>query len=521
MTLTSAHPETSTTHTREVLDVEPARLLVDFNVRHDTRLDPDFCASIAEHGVLVPVVTVRTTDGGLRVRFGHRRTLAAIQTGQATVPIVVVADEATDDAATVERLVTQWAENEHRTGLTTAERADVIGQLSAFGVSATQIARRTRATKTEVTAALAVHGSELARAATARYDFLDLTQAAVVAEFDTDTEAVKALVVAAREGRFDHVAQRLRDDRRAAAARAAVAEGLRKQGVRVIDRPAHGEPAAELHRLADAEGTRLTAATHESCPGHAAYIGQEHGWLAVDAYGQPQPPADSDGQDDDADPEEDDEDGGEAPRREWSSWAAPRWVCTDPATHGHTDTWANHGSSGGGGGRVPVDQLDDAQREAARAARRDVIESNKAWGSAQTVRRGWLRGLACRKTAPKGTAAFLATALAVDTDLLADVGGNHLAADLLGVPAGAYGRSAALAEHVAAASDARALLLALVQVLAAYEARTDRNDWRQLRPATGRYLTHLQDLGYTLADVEHRACGHEPAPTPDSNEQDD
>lgn len=56
-------------------------------------------------------------------------------------------------------------ENEHRTGLTTAERADVIGQLSAFGVSATQIARRTRANKTEVTAALAVHGSELARAA--------------------------------------------------------------------------------------------------------------------------------------------------------------------------------------------------------------------------------------------------------------------------------------------------------------------------------------------------------------------
>ncbi|SDN99748.1 chromosome partitioning protein, ParB family [Klenkia soli] len=126
------------------------------------------------------------------------------------MPVGVAADEACGDAATVERLVTQWAENEHRVGLTTAERADVIGQLAAFGVTPTQIARRTRATTTEVTAALAVHGSELARAASARYAFLDLTQAAVVAEFDTDPEAVKALVVGAREGRFDHVAQRLR-----------------------------------------------------------------------------------------------------------------------------------------------------------------------------------------------------------------------------------------------------------------------------------------------------------------------
>jgi len=520
MTRTTTHPKASTSHGRELLDIDPATLLVDHNVRHDSRLDADFCASVADHGVLVPIVAVRTTDGPLRVRYGHRRTLAAVQTGRATVPVVVVADEATDDAATVERLVTQWAENEHRTGLTTAERADVIGQLSAFGVSPSQIARRTRATKTEVTAALAVHGSELARAATARYEFLDLTQAAVVAEFDADTDAVKVLVVAAREGRFDHVAQRLRDDRRDAAARAAVADGLREQGVRVVDRPTHDDPAAELHRLGDTEGTRLTAATHESCPGHAAYIGQEHGWVTVDADGQPQHPAgDSDEQDDDTDPE-DDEDGGEGPRREWSSWAAPRWVCTDPATHGHTDTWATHGSSGGGG-RVPVDQLDDAQREAARAARRDVIESNKAWGSAETVRREWLRGLACRKTAPKGTAAFLAATLAVDADLLADVGGNHLAADLLGVPAGTYGRSAAMAELVAAVGGARALLLALVQVLAAYEARTDRNDWRQLRPATGRYLTHLQALGYTLADVEHRACGNDPAPATDTADKDD
>ena len=46
-------------------------------------------------------------------------------------------------------------------------------------------------------------------------------QAAVVAEFDGDTEALKLLVAAARDGGFAHVAQRLRDARDEAAARAA------------------------------------------------------------------------------------------------------------------------------------------------------------------------------------------------------------------------------------------------------------------------------------------------------------
>ena len=90
----------------------------------------------------------------------------------------------------------------------------VIAQLSAFGVSPAKIAKRTRAPRSQVDAALAVAGSELAKAAAVRYgDFLDVVQAAVVAEFDDDPEAVKALVAAAKTGQFDHTAQRLRDAR--------------------------------------------------------------------------------------------------------------------------------------------------------------------------------------------------------------------------------------------------------------------------------------------------------------------
>src|SRR3954471_6015545 len=109
-----------TTSTTEVQQLDPRTLLVDLNVRQDARLDADFLASIRDLGVLVPIVGVRTPEGAVRVRFGHRRTLAAIEADRPTVPVVVAADESTDNAAQVERLVTQYAENEHRTGLSGA-----------------------------------------------------------------------------------------------------------------------------------------------------------------------------------------------------------------------------------------------------------------------------------------------------------------------------------------------------------------------------------------------------------------
>lgn len=63
--------------------------------------------------------------------------------------------------------------------------------------------------------------------------------------------------------------------------------------------------------------------------------------------------------------------------------------------------------------------MSEQEREAARVERRDVIESNKEWDSATTVRRTWLRGYLTRKSAPKGTASFLAGSAANDPDTLA------------------------------------------------------------------------------------------------------
>ena len=56
--------------------LDPRTLLVDVNVRHTATADKDLVASVREVGVLQPIIAVRTADGQVRVRYGHRRTLA-------------------------------------------------------------------------------------------------------------------------------------------------------------------------------------------------------------------------------------------------------------------------------------------------------------------------------------------------------------------------------------------------------------------------------------------------------------
>lgn len=51
MALAAAHPGKPTMNGRAFSDVDPATLLIDLNVWHDTRLDAEFCASIIKHGV--------------------------------------------------------------------------------------------------------------------------------------------------------------------------------------------------------------------------------------------------------------------------------------------------------------------------------------------------------------------------------------------------------------------------------------------------------------------------------------
>jgi ParB family chromosome partitioning protein len=456
----------TTASTIERLDVDPKTLLVDLNIRLNLNLNKEFVSSIRDLGVLVPIGAVRTASGELRVRYGHRRTFGAIEAGRESVPVEVIGDEQSDDAAQIERIVTQHAENAHRAGLDAKDEVHVVEQLAAFGLSASQIQRRTRMKRREVDAAMSVSGSELARAAAHRYDFLTLEQAAVVADFDSDDEAVKALVAAAKVGGFDHVAQRLRDERTERQARAIVIGELELAGVRVLERPQWSDAAKRLETLRD-NGEPIDFDAHATCPGHAAFV--EERWTADE-----------------------------------SSEFVTAYVCTDPTTYGHADRSTP--------AKREAEPQSEESAEAARAERRQVLANNKAWRSAETVRREWLRQFVKRKTAPKGTIAFLASELISGSWELSKAldGGNSAALYALGLNDDLNGRRISgddRATLLGTATDARATVVALAVVLAAHEAQTGVHTWRNQSPGSVRYLQALVNWGYQLSDIESIAIG--------------
>lgn len=483
--------------------VNPNTLLVDVNVRADLRLNKDFVASIKDHGVLQPIVAVETPDG-LRVRMGHRRVAAAIEAGVESVPVLVIDNTNEGDAETIERLLTQHAENHHRASLTTAEDANVAHQLSLLGLSPTQIAKRTHTKKADVDLQLKVAASELAAKATDRYD-LTLDQAVVVAEFEDDTETVKALIAAAKTGKFEHVAQQARDARAEAEAKAPVIAALTEAGVTILDTaPRHGEDAKRVEDLVDVDKKPVDEAEHATCPGHAVYLKERTihtepngNVLDVDRWGYAQW-----AEGDEPATEE------EAEARIEACTVTTEWypaaVCTDPKAHKHytRSQWYDMQDK-----PRPASEKSDEEREADRAARRLVIDNNKAWKSAREVRREWVKTYLTHKTLPQGAGAFMAQAMTAHTHLLGDTAANGIAAEWFGAEAASFGTSSELASLAAKADDKRALVITLGTLLAGCEKDCSDNEWRHdgTRNAVGSYLRFLATLGYTLSDVEEYA----------------
>ncbi|MBW0101528.1 ParB N-terminal domain-containing protein [Pseudonocardia sp. KRD291] len=464
----------------ELLMVDPTTLELEVNTRSDVRLDPHFVASIRDRGVREPIsVRRRGSDGVLVVRKGQRRTLAAVKVGLPQVRVLVEPEPAdgqqTAKDAEVERIVDQLTENQHRAAISDADEVGAHQQLLGLGLSEAQRARVTRTPAKRVRQITAVAASELAAAVMGRYD-LDLLQLQVIAEFDDDTEAVKALTVTSQQSpaQFEHLAQRLRDERDEQALRAAKAAELAEAGVTVVDTDDHDD-ATMLDRLRpsedDAEGTPLTEEAHQGCPGHAADV---------------------------------------ATFRHWRDGTQVRvtYLCLSPDEHGHHPRYNPSAAATGGAGRAPAGETEE-QKAARQAERRRVIANNKAWDSAEVVRRDWLTALFARKAAPKDAGRYVAAELGQgDHDLRrAMESGNALACALLGLDeprGGGYysGVVNPIAAAAASAAGPRATMLSLAMVLGGYEAGTHRGSWRNSAPATRRYFTRLQEWGYQLSPVE-------------------
>ena len=149
------------------------------------------------------------------------------------------------------------------------------------------------------------------------------------------------------------------------------------------------------------------------------------------------------------------------------------------------------------------ERLEREERE--RAERRRVLALNKLGAAAATVRQAWVRELLTRKTAPKGTALFVAQAVSKRPGLIDEYHGKIAAAELLGCPDAET--PAVLVEALPESGDGRAVVVLLGLVLGAMEARTPKDGWRHSSEVSRAYLAFLTANGYTLAGIEEVIVG--------------
>ncbi|MDQ1246124.1 MAG: ParB family transcriptional regulator, chromosome partitioning protein [Actinomycetota bacterium] len=509
--------------------VDPQKLIIGDNVRLDAKLDSAFQASIAGHGVLMPITVVRDDAGAnLFVRDGQRRVLAAIRAGLATIPAYVLPSAATDFRAwEVERLTTQIVLNDQRAPLTEAQRARGIQGMLDAGVSVAKAAKLLSAKKSVVESAKAAGGCQ------AGMDALDsgqltLEQAAVLAEFDDDPEAV-AQLIATPTARFEHRVSQLRQQRESEAAFAEATATYQAQGVTVLeDYPNWRDlSCVGMRYLCTHDGDSVDESMVVPGPLWAVVLGEEPGYFDA-VTGETV--------------DEDELD----PTTQWRPNAEPDeglrhyntvvertvigadWFCLDYSAAGLTlapalAELAQRATAGGGDGDGQNAETardaaadEEVRAEAERTARRMVLALNKLGDAAIPVRRAWIAtNLLSRKTLPKGSAAFVAGALLNDPQLICDQRIYPVAAELLGLSATDHGSLSAVQAHLATATDNRAQVLTLAMVLAGLEFRCPKDAWRSggAHPwrnglSSGDYLAFLASHGYVLADIESVIAGH-------------
>lgn len=455
--------DTATLGTIEHID--PAQIEVETNIRTTVKLDSVFLASIREYGVLSPVGCRRNEDGTVTLRIGQRRVLAALEVGLATIPAYIVEG----DESAVTRLLEQFAENEHRASLSEPERAAVFQQLAFEGLTVPQIAKRTGVKKTVVEAGITVADSEFARRIATKHE-VTLDQAAAILE--NDPKAVKSLVQYAEEtpDQFRHEVQRQRDDRARRQAVEAEQDALREQGFTILDRaPYYGEKEyTSIADLVTRDGKPVTVADLGGITDKYAVVCSAWDGVASDVY------------------------------------------LREVKVYGFKKTPA----SGTGAGSMTDEQ---------KAEREELIANNKAWVSAEVVRREWLTGFLGRKTLPKDAAHFVATALTAHPTTVASAlsGGNRLAATLLGLDAQDSGWGQSPIDPVAESQPGRAGHVTLAVVVGAIEASTGKHTWRQSGRATRAYFAQIAAWGYPLSEVEQIVVGTEELDEPSHPDEDD
>ncbi len=506
---TTADTAAETVAAEEFAYLDPADIIIGTNVRADLRPDhKEFRKSIKERGVLEAVTVYRDEDGQYVLLRGQRRTVTAAEVGTPTglIPARVVPQPADAD-----RIGDQMVENIHRAGMREAEIVAGVEQLALLGVSAAQIAKRTSIDRPTVNAALAVTKADQSRN---RLDFGDLTleEAAIFAEFEHDPEAVERLENAKRWRRsLAHEAQRLRDEAAEREADAAEVERLRAEGLPVLsaEEVEEADEVLRIERLVTEDGEPLPEEEWPNVPGARVHVVKE--WV------YPEDEYDEESEDGD-----ESEDEGSEPAEPYQQYV-PAWVVTDLAASG----LRRRGVSGSTSADSSDEGESEEQAEARREERRRVIANNKAWASAETVRREWLATLVARKTAPKGAEALICEAVVTGHHSLSKAMDHRhpMLFTLLGLdrPTGYYGAGHDECHKIAtrASTPKAATMTTLAAVIAAWEATTGKHSWRNPTAWDARVLGALVEWGYQPSEVERILLGEEPSSSTGSDEPED
>ena len=513
---TTTDEATEAVQAEEFLHLDPAAIIIGTNVRTDLRADhKEFRKSIKERGVLEAVTVYRDEDGQYVLLRGQRRTVTAAEVGTPTglIPARVVPQPADAD-----RIGDQMVENIHRAGMRESEIVAGVEQLALLGVSAAQIAKRTSIDRPTVNAALAVTKADQSRN---RLDSGDLTleEAAIFAEFEHDPDAVERLEYAMRYRRsLAHEAQRLRDEAAEREADAAEVERLRAEGLPVLtaEESEQAEQSGEvlrIERLVTEDGEPLAEEEWPNVPGARVHVVKE--WVyPEDEYDEER----EDGSDEESEDYEHAE-----PYQQY----VPVWVVTDLAASGLRRRGGSGSSTADSTEEGENEEEAEAQREQQRQERRRVIANNKAWASAETVRREWLATFVARKTAPKGAEALICEAVVTGHHSLSKAMDHRhpMLFTLLGVdvPTGFYyGAGPEECRKIAtkASTPKAATMTTLAAVVAAWEATTGKHSWRNPTAWDARVLGALVEWGYQPSEVERILLGEEQQPTTDEDASD-
>ncbi|GHE09225.1 ParB/RepB/Spo0J family partition protein [Streptomyces alanosinicus] len=492
-TTTDARPAAVEGFTGRFAWVDPHDLVIDpYNHRKHrdggddedtTQPDAELQASVDELGVLTPLVLRPQTgehEGKLGIIFGQRRNNAALAAAKKAkakkkpyrlIPAIIRDDlTGVDDAA----LTVSFIENKHRRQATIRDDIDAAKQLSLMNIPKTRKNRHARAMGFKpAELAAATKASQLSdeNLTEAVDEGFNLVELAEFQEVESVDDALWTLRRAKsrdiregnhKRGHWKHALAELRAEKELADTCAKLIQELTAEEVTVVDWRWNwsGTSTRPLTDLLTDDGQPHTPDTHQDCPGHAACVDTRE--------------------------------------------AEVIWLCTAWNRYGHPLT--------------PQAAKKDKQqtgpdKEAAKAERRLVIENNKAWRQARTVRLDFIKDLCHQPEAsirvwPLILSMITGTSYAYDNFI--DRKRTDLPAHFLGVEDPNKDRSQwnrvsdPFGQVITRTSPASAWRILLAHVAAAHESEhMDDAAWRNhIDPQTVAWLTFLEAEGYALSTIE-------------------